>query len=84
MCLILSRQKEASGLYVLLLYPLFGTSYRVEGPSGLQSASQTTSNLAVMGLFKGEGQSTCAKSAKKTPLWRHLRWEVARSKGVKG
>ncbi len=35
-------------------------------------------------IFKGEGQSTCAKSAKKTPLWRHLRWEVAHSKGVKG
>jgi hypothetical protein len=35
-------------------------------------------------IFKGEGQSTCAKSAKQTPLWRHLRWEVAHSKGVKG
>ncbi len=34
-------------------------------------------------IFKGEGQSTCAKSAKKTPLWCHLRWEVAHSKGVK-
>jgi hypothetical protein len=46
MFVILSRQKEASGLYVLLLYPLFGTSYPVERPSGLQSALQTTTNLA--------------------------------------
>jgi hypothetical protein len=35
-------------------------------------------------IFKGEGQSTCAKSTKKTPLWRHLRWKVAHLKGVKG
>jgi hypothetical protein len=40
------RKYIQSGLYVLLLYPLFGTSCPIERPSGLQSALQTTTNLA--------------------------------------